>query len=183
MNELIYLIGYRGCGKSTAGKLLAEKLHWNFIDADQVLEAREGRSIRAIFSEEGEPYFRDIESEVLLSLSKGSKTVVATGGGVILRPQNREILRDTGFVVWLTAPAEALWERIQVDPVTHERRPNLGVGGLCEVAELLAYREPLYFQTAHLEIPAANQSPEQSADAILSAWRTACSPGSPKSSG
>ena len=164
----LYLIGSRGSGKSSVGAVIAKRLVLPFFDADCVLETDAGKSIRDIFTTEGESGFRDRESATLRKLAGGNRAVIATGGGVILRAENRELLRATGRVVWLTAPAELLWDRISIDPTTAVRRPNLAGGGLEEVKALLAGREPLYALTAHATVD-ASQSPERVADAIL-AW-------------
>src|SRR2546421_373945 len=97
----IVLIGYRGTGKSTARRLLAARLGWHFLDADAELEARAGRTIADVFRAEGEPGFRDRESAVLAELVLVPDHVIATGGGVVLRPGNRELLKAAGFVAWL----------------------------------------------------------------------------------
>ena len=162
---IVYLIGYRGTGKSTIARLLAEKLAWHYCDADQVLEERYGRSIRQIFAEAGESDFRDKETAVLEELAKLDKHVVSTGGGVILRPQNRALLR-AGKVVWLKAPADILWHRIQEDSATNERRPNLAQGGLAEIEALLRERAPFYEACADLQVDTSEQSPAQAADQI-----------------
>lgn len=170
-DERIILIGYRGSGKTTIGRLLAGRLKTPFIDADEHLESQAGKTIREIFATEGEPSFRDRESAVLRELTQGGVRVLATGGGVVLREENRERIRESGFVVWLTADADTLWERLQTDPVTRERRPNLAGGGLEEVTRMLAVREPLYRGLANLEIPVGELSPEVAADRILAEWR------------
>ncbi|HEY8503071.1 MAG TPA: shikimate kinase [Gemmataceae bacterium] len=165
----IFLIGYRGTGKSTVGRRLAEVLGWAFLDADAELEARHGKTIRTIFAEEGEAGFRDKEEALLGELSAGEDRVIATGGGVVLRPANRERLR-AGFVVWLRARPETIWERLRADPTTAERRPDLSVGGREEVEQLLRQREPLYAQCADFTADTDDLSPEQITLAILSAW-------------
>jgi shikimate kinase len=165
----LHLIGYRGSGKTTVGEVLAVRLRRPFVDADVVLEADAGMSIRDIFASEGEPGFRDRETATLRKLIAGPEAVIATGGGIILRPENRELLRS-GFVVWLTAEPELLWHRIQIDTTTGDRRPNLtATGGLDEVRAVLAAREPLYRETAHLTVD-ASRSPELVATDILPAW-------------
>jgi shikimate kinase len=166
----LLLIGYRGSGKTTVGEVLAGRLGRAFVDADGALEADAGRTITQIFATEGEAGFRDRESATLRKLIAGPPGVIATGGGVILRPENRDLLRSSGFVVWLTADAEQLWHRISTDPTTGERRPNLtATGGVEEVRALLAAREPLYHETAHLIVNAA-RSPEAIVADILPAW-------------
>jgi shikimate kinase len=165
MNHL-FLIGYRGCGKSSVGAIVAARLGLPFHDADVVLEADAGMCIRDIFSREGEGGFRDRETATLRKLAAGPPAVIATGGGVVLRPENRELLRASGFVVWLAAPAELLWDRISIDPTTAARRPNLAGGGPDEVRALLAVREPLYAATAHAVVD-ASRSPEEVAERIV----------------
>lgn len=163
---LIFLIGPRGSGKTTVARLLADELGWAWQDADAVLEARSGQSIREIFAQEGEPGFRAREAAVLADLAESQRTVVATGGGVILRPENRERLKK-GLVVWLTAAPEILFERTQHDATTAERRPALGQGGLAEVRDILQLREPLYIQCADLAVDTSTFTPEQLVQKIL----------------
>lgn len=164
----LFLIGYRGTGKSTVGRLLAQRLGWDFVDADQLLEQRFG-SIRTIFSEEGEGGFRAKESTILEELCRRERHVIAPGGGVVLRPSNRERLKAAGPVVWLTADAQTIWNRLQADESTAERRPNLTVGGLTEIVDLLKAREPYYAACADLTLDTTGRSPDELADAIV-AW-------------
>src|SRR5262249_48064027 len=91
--RVIFLIGYRGSGKTTVARILAERLGWSWLDADTLLEARHGRTIRQIFAEEGEAGFRDKEERLLDELSQGRQHVIATGGGIVLRPVNRDKLK------------------------------------------------------------------------------------------
>lgn len=176
---LLFLIGYRGSGKTTVGRLVADRLGWPFLDADAVLEDRYGRTIRDIFAAEGEAGFRDKETAVLADLCTRTDTVIATGGGIVLREENRRLLKQHGFVVWLAADPTTLLARIQADPTTAERRPALAGGGLAEIEQLLAVREPLYRACADVVVPVGALSPEQAADAILAACPDLC----PKSSG
>jgi shikimate kinase len=163
----IFLVGYRATGKSTVARLLAERLGWAWVDADEVLERRHGRTIRQIFAEEGEAGFRDKEAAIVEALCRGQRLVVATGGGVVLRPENRQRLRAAGRVVWLTADAQTIWERLQRDPTTGERRPALTVGGLAEVEELLRVREPHYRECAEVTVDTRGRSPEDIVAEIL----------------
>ena len=157
--SLIFLIGYRGTGKTTVAKLLAKKLGWSWLDADEVLEARFGQDIRTIFAEKGVEAFRAKESAVLAELCTLSNHVIATGGGVIMGPENRELMRQVGFVVWLTADPQTLWERLQEDASTAQRRPDLTCGGLAEVEQVLAIRQPLYAACAHLTVDTVGREP------------------------
>src|SRR5688500_4378392 len=113
MSSVIFLVGYRGSGKTTVGRLLADRLQWSFLDADAVIEERAGKTIRDIFVAEGEGAFRDQESALLAELCGRTETVIATGGGIVLKDDNRALLREHGFVAWLTADAQTLWARIQ----------------------------------------------------------------------
>jgi shikimate kinase len=178
----LFLIGYRGTGKSTVGPLLAAALGWEYLDADDRIEAAAGKTIADIFATEGEAGFRDRESAVLAELCREERRVIATGGGVVLRPFNRELLRAAGYVAWLTAPPETVWERMQADPTTAARRPNLTIGGFDEVANLMAARESLYRRTAHGTFPTEGRSPQAVAAAILAAWEAAAGPSSSSSS-
>jgi shikimate kinase len=163
--SIIYLIGYRGTGKSTVARLLAERLGWQWCDADAELERAFGKTIRQIFAEEGEAGFRDKEARVLKELSERTKCVIATGGGVVLRPENREILKR-GHVIWLRAEPEVIWSRLQEDATTVERRPNLAQGGLQEIKDLLAERQPLYEALADESFDTSRQTPEEIAGQV-----------------
>lgn len=163
------LIGYRGTGKSTVAALLGDRLGVPWLDADAVLEARAGCPIAALIAGRGEAAFRDLESEVLRELLPGFGGVLATGGGVVLRPANRALLRESGRpVVWLTAPAEVIRARLAADPATATRRPALvGQDPLDEVAEACAVREPLYRETADMVFDTRQASPDGIAAAII----------------
>ncbi len=175
----LFLIGYRGTGKSTVGRLIAAALGWEFLDADDRIEGLAGKSVADIFATEGEAGFRDLESAVLAELCQQDQRVIATGGGVVQRPFNRELLSTAGYVAWLTASPETIWQRMQSDPATTARRPNLTTGGLDEVVNLLAVREPLYRQVAHGTFPTEGQPATAVADAVLAAWRPLMSPSAP----
>jgi shikimate kinase len=170
LSPCLFLVGYRGTGKTTVGRLVAEGLGWTSVDADEVLERRYGRTVRQIFAEEGEAGFRDKEAVVLGEICRLRQHVVATGGGVVLSEDNRRRLREAGRVVWLTADARTLWERLQQDAATAERRPTLTVGGLTEIEELLRVREPLYRSCAHVVVNTVGRSAEEVAAAILKAY-------------
>lgn len=108
----LVLVGFMGAGKSTLGKLLAQRLGWRFIDLDHVIEARAGRSIKEIFSASGEETFRDLESAVLHSLLELERCVIATGGGVVGRAENWVAMRQLGPIVYLSASWEVLISRL-----------------------------------------------------------------------
>ncbi|HEY7330623.1 MAG TPA: shikimate kinase [Gemmataceae bacterium] len=163
----LFLIGSRGSGKSTVARLLAHELSWDWLDADEELEKRYGQSIRALFAVEGEAGFREKESLVLAQLCRLQRHVIATGGGVVLRENNRELLRASGRSVWLTADVETLWQRVQNDCTTADRRPPLTVGGRAEMEEILRLREPLYRQTADYIVDTNGREPREVAAEIL----------------
>lgn len=160
MPHRISLIGYRACGKSTIGPLLARRLGWTFVDADRDLEARLGQSIASFFATHGEDAFRDRESAALAALLSGEgRLVLATGGGVVLRDANRRLLRDQGgLVAYLHAPAAILQGRLRLSA---GGRPSLsGKPVWEEVPELLAIRDPLYRETAGLVLDATRPPAE-----------------------
>jgi shikimate kinase len=164
------LVGYRGTGKSTVGRLLARRLGRPFIDADVALEARFGRTIGSIFDELGEPVFRDWEEAMLAELTEDQDRLIATGGGAVLRESNRRRLRDFGTVVWLSASPRVIADRLGADPSAVAGRPALTPAGtLGEVAAVLAAREPLYREIADLEISTEGRTPEEVAEAVLDA--------------
>jgi shikimate kinase len=168
----LFLIGYRGTGKTTVGRLIAAHLDWTFVDADALLEERFAKSIRQIFADEGETGFRDKESAILQAICQNRQQVIATGGGVILRAENRDLLRQAGRCVWLTASAETLWRRLQLDGTTTERRPNLTSGGLSEIEELLSKREPFYAECADWTVSTETAAPEELAAGIAALLKT-----------
>ena len=163
------LVGYRGTGKSTVGLILARQSQRNFLDADLELEARAGRSVSTILTEEGEPVFRDWEERILAELMEESPTaVIATGGGAVLREVNRQRLRDFGFIVWLTAEPDELARRLLSDPRGLAARPALSADGtIAEIARVLKNREPLYQELADAVIETGAKAPDEVAAAIL----------------
>jgi shikimate kinase len=165
-SALLFLVGYRGTGKTTVARLLAGRLGWAWVDADDLVERQAGVSIRQVFEAEGEAGFRRRESAVLGELCGLCRHVVATGGGVVLSADNRRRLKEAGHVVWLTADAPVIRRRLEADRSTAARRPVLTVGGLAEIKELLRAREPLYRAVAHLTIDTTGLTPEDVADAI-----------------
>lgn len=166
----VAFIGYRGTGKSCVARLLALRLGWPWIDADVELEFRAGKSIAQIFADEGEGAFRDLESQVIADLVRRPSTVIATGGGVVMREENRQALRSAGGVIWLKASPPTIYRRMAADASTMQRRPPLtAFGGLDEIVQLLARREPLYRQCADLEIDTEDKDPQAVAEEAF-AW-------------
>ena len=151
MNERsnIYLVGLMGAGKTTIGRQLARRLGRRFYDSDHEIVARTGVPIPTIFEIEGEEGFRRRESLAIVELTSGTDIVLATGGGVVLSPENRKRLHDTGWVVYLNVPPVMLFERTRHD----RNRPLLRVENpLGKLEELHALRDPLYRETAHLVV-------------------------------
>jgi shikimate kinase len=169
----IGLIGYRGSGKSAVAQLLALKLGCDWVDADVEIEFCAGKSIAAIFADDGEARFRQLESDVLAELVQRENVVAAFGGGVVLNEANRKLLLGDNKpadrkIFWLTASPETLHERIISDAATADRRPNLtAAGGLEEVKRLFAVRESLYRQCADGEIDTENRTAAEVADEIV----------------
>lgn len=157
---MIILIGLPGSGKSTVGRQLARKLSASFMDSDHLIEQRLGCSIREYFEREGEGAFRDVEESVLadtVSAHGGSNapTVLATGGGAVIRENNRRLLRGAGRVVYLRSSPEDLYKRLRHD----RNRPLLqGVDPMQKLKDLYAQRDPLYRETAHFQIETGRPS-------------------------
>ncbi len=174
----ITLIGYRGSGKTTIASLLAKHLDCSWIDADAVIESHVGSSIATFMSSYGEAAFRDKEASILASEFCKFDGVLATGGGIVLRPENRSLLREAFFpVVWLTAPGNVIRRRLAADPSTASRRPALsGRDPLDEVAEALVIREPLYKECANHIVDVSKERPEVLAEAIVSWLQKGLSP-------
>jgi shikimate kinase len=165
----VALVGYRGTGKSTVGRLLAVQMNREFVDVDLEIETRSGRPIGAIFAESGEPVFRDWEERVLAELlGRLPEAVVATGGGSVLREQNRQRIREFGYIVWLTAPADELARRLGADERSGLARPALSAAGAIEeIAEILRVRMPIYEGLADFVIETGGKRPEEVAAEIL----------------
>ncbi|MFB0936208.1 MAG: shikimate kinase [Propionivibrio sp.] len=147
ISENIYLVGLMGAGKTTIGRSLAKRLSLSFVDTDKEIEARTGVSIPTIFEIEGEDGFRKREAQIIAEMSARSGLVVATGGGGVLRVENRANMRASGFVVYLNVPPQTLWERTRND----RNRPLLQVADpLLKLNQLFAIRDPLYREVANL---------------------------------
>ncbi len=143
---MISLIGLPGSGKSTVGRQLARRLQLPFVDSDQVIERQLGCSIREYFEREGEARFRDVEEVVLDELTQNFEGVLSTGGGAVLRPNNRAHLHQRSQVIYLNSSPDELYRRLR-----HEvNRPLLQVADpLSRLRDLHAVRDPLYRETAH----------------------------------
>jgi shikimate kinase len=169
----LILIGYRGTGKSTVGRLLAARWDCPFVDMDDEIERGADMSIAEIFAAEGEPGFRRREANVVHDVCGRNQTVIAAGGGAVVNPTSRDEMQRSGQVVWLTASAESILARMSGDETTAARRPNLTKsGGDDEVRRLLAERTPIYSGAADLEVDTEGTTADEVADAIAAglAW-------------
>jgi shikimate kinase len=154
-SSIVSLIGLPGSGKSTVGRQLARRLQLPFYDSDHVIEHQLGCSIRAYFEREGEAQFRDVEESVIDQLTQNPCGVVSTGGGVVLRPANRQHLHERGHVIYLNSSPDELFRRLRHDM----NRPLLQVADpLGRLRELHATRDPLYRETAHFIIETGRPS-------------------------
>ena len=164
----IVLIGYRAVGKSTIGARVAQRLGRPFIDLDAVLEADFGESIAALVARYGWPEFRRREKEVVRRLAGEGGLVIATGGGVVLDPENVHNLRAHGRLIWLQASPATIRARLEEEQGQVAMRPTLtGRGTLTEIEEVLAARSPLYAAAATVTLAVDNATPEELVDKIL----------------
>jgi shikimate kinase len=165
---ILTLVGYRATGKTTLARFLAERLGWDWIDADVEIEQRADKPIARIFAEDGEPAFRELEARVIADLCLRDRLVLAAGGGAPLRSESRRAMRQAGKVVWLTARPETILARMSADTTTAGRRPNLtDKKPLEEIIALLKAREPVYRQSADWTVDTEGRSPEELAEEIL----------------
>lgn len=160
----VYLVGMMGSGKSTVGQLLSHQLGYRFFDTDVLIEKVVGKTINAIFAEDGEEKFREFESQILGQLAAYTRSVVATGGGIVIRPKNWSFLRH-GLIIWLNAPVDLLVKRLAED----DTRPLLKEGELRNKLELiLEQRNNLYAQADFCLTIEEEQTPEQITAKIIS---------------
>lgn len=159
----IFLVGFMGSGKSTIGRALAERLQREFIDLDELIVERAGRSIPDIFAQFGEAYFRTLERETLRALESGSAAVVALGGGAFVSDENRAIVAELGLSIWLDCALDKILERLGSDrtrPLYSGRSPE-------QLAELLASRKPSY-SLADLQIDVTQLDVSEAVEKIIS---------------
>lgn len=166
----IVLVGFMGSGKSTVGRALHQRLGYPLVDMDQWIEQRARKSIAAIFADEGEQAFRDMETSLLEELDEPAapRRIISTGGGVIGRDENRVLLRRLGYVVWLHAPMDVILERTAKNrerPLLHTDDPA------AQIAALMAARKPLYEEVAHLRIETAGLDSNELTTGILESAR------------
>jgi shikimate kinase len=158
---IIYLVGFMGAGKTSVGQCLAKMLGWRFIDLDQVIEEHEGRPIRDIFRDTGEPYFRDVERRELARAGSWKEVVIALGGGTFCEDHNRRVVQESGVSVWLDAPFDILYARC----AGKDDRPLFTTRE--KMQALLEFRRPFYAR-ADLIIDAGARPIDTIAEDILS---------------
>ena len=167
INRNIYLVGMMGAGKTSIGRLLSKRSRRRFYDSDHVIEERTGVTIPTIFDLEGEQSFRDREEAVIAELAGLSNIVLATGGGAVLRENNRRALCSSGIIVYLRGSIEDLWRRTRKD----KNRPLLLTDNPRQkLAEIYSVRDPIYSSVADIIIETGNpsmQSLEQDVEARL----------------
>lgn len=162
----IYLIGLRASGKTTVGQALAKELNCPFMDTDQMVEVKVGQSIEAMVSEHGWDYFRDQEKEILVQAAQLPGKVVATGGGLVLMAENRDLMSKTGVCFYLAADVDLLLNRLQNDPQAKQRPALTAMTLRDEVVALMVEREPLYMATMD-HLLQAHRNVSQLVDDIL----------------
>ncbi|HDO7056235.1 TPA: shikimate kinase AroL [Klebsiella pneumoniae] len=166
MTQPIFLIGPRGCGKTTVGHALARARHFQFSDTDHRLQAHEQRTVAEIVQAEGWARFRELETLSLKAVTLPN-TVIATGGGIVLAEGNRQFMRENGVVIYLQASVSALIDRLEAYPKAEQRPTLTGKQVREEVGEVLAQREALYRDAAH-HIVDATASPDRVVEQIMS---------------
>jgi shikimate kinase len=172
-NQNLYLVGMMGAGKTSIGRQLAKRLQRRFIDVDHEIEAITGVRVPTIFEIEGEAGFRERETQAITSLTKQQDLVLATGGGAVLREENRQCLSQTGVVIYLRVPPQTLYERTRHD----RNRPLLQVENpLKRIEELYAQRDPLYQEIADLIMDSGNCSVATLARRIEEELNIKCAP-------
>jgi len=167
------LVGFMGTGKSSAGRLAAALLRFQFVDTDELIETRAGKRISDIFAQEGEARFREYEAAVVVELETFSKTVISTGGGLVTNAANLTSLKTHALVVCLWASPESIWQRVRHQshrPLLREADPQAKIG------RLLAEREPLYRQ-ADVLVNTERRSIKDVSQQIVHQFRLANAPG------
>jgi len=158
----IILIGFMGTGKTTLGRLLAERLQWSFVDCDERIVDRAGMSIADVFTKQGEDAFRALESEVIDDVLRSTQQVVSTGGGSVLRAANRQRMKQGGLVIALTADKATILRRVQGDAA----RPLLQGDAETRIEQLLEERKGAY-DFAHLFIDTAQLTVDQAIERVV----------------
>jgi shikimate kinase len=166
--EKVILTGYRGTGKSSIGKILADLLGFDFIDTDEALEKRAGETIAEMVGRGGWDLFRRREENLLLEVAGTRHMVIATGGGSVMHEKAWEKLRRNGLAVWLTADVKTICHRLAADSETDDQRPPLTeMGTMNEIAMVLEQRRPLYEKSSDIILHTEGKKPEEVAEIIV----------------
>ncbi|MCU0550460.1 MAG: shikimate kinase [Leptolyngbya sp. Prado105] len=166
----VFLIGMMGVGKTTVGQLLAQRLNYEFLDTDEFIEQATGQSVSTIFAESGESIFRQLETATLAQVSARLRKVVATGGGIVVTPDNWSYLRH-GVIIWLDLPVEQIQKRLRNDTT----RPLLQQQDLAErLTQLLSERRSRYAQADIHILIQPDETPDQITERVLSAIALEC---------
>lgn len=164
----IALIGLSGAGKSSVGRALAARLGWQLIDTDALIEQLAGRSIPSIFADQGESYFRDLETTALQKALSSAPCVIPTGGGIVVRESNRQLLKTQSYVAWLDASTDVLIARLRAHD---EQRPLLaGDDPAARLEALRTARAALYAELGHIRVDTAGLSTAAVCDTILARY-------------
>lgn len=169
-NNIIFLIGLPGSGKTHIGNLLSESLSWNFIDMDQHIEKKTKNSISDIFSKFGEPYFRKIELETLQNLKSLKKTIISTGGGCVISDKNKSIIKNSGIAIWLKAEPETLYNRLH-NLNKENTRPLLGKNVTLDKIIDLSEKREIHYSIADVTITTDNKTTKDLNDEIIELLR------------
>ena len=164
----IVLVGFMGSGKSTVGRLLAEKTGLRLVDMDTLIEERAGKTINEIFAEEGEAHFRQLERRLVQELSGQENQIISTGGGIVLNPENITDFEKTGLVVCLLVDAPSVLERVRHD----SSRPLLAGDKEKKIIQLLESRLPLYQAVTYRIDTSGRASPEPTAQEIIELYQS-----------
>ncbi len=163
----IALCGFMGTGKSSVGRIVAEQLRFAFLDTDTVIEARAGKTIAEIFAEQGEEAFRQLEHRIVKELALRDRTVISTGGGLIVDPENLASLKQHAFVVCLWASPETIWSRVK----TQTHRPLLNEPDPLEKIRHLLAERTLCYKQANVLLSTELRSPREVAQQVLHQFR------------
>lgn len=160
----VVLVGFMGTGKSSVGKLVAHRLGFQFVDNDSIVVERAGMEITEIFAKHGEARFREYETRALESIGHLNRCVVSTGGGAVLREENRAILQRIGLVVQLTAREEVIYDRV----ARNTKRPLLSTDNPREtISKMLAQRKEAYTAASQVTVDTSDLTREQAAEAVI----------------
>ncbi len=154
MKQTLFIVGARGAGKTTIGKLLSKALSYKFIDTDERIQTINTMTIAELVEQHGWEYFRQLESHTLKALSQ-NEHVISTGGGMVLSPENRRYMQQNGIVIYLQASAEVLSQRLSLNPENSQRPSLTGKSIIEEIEEILVKREPLYQACADFVVDAS----------------------------